>query len=212
MNSKEVLTSILERVKATRSAGRRPVVVLDLDATLFDNGPRSWVILSEFAEEAKSDVLRVALKGYRKDSLPYLLKDMFTEMGLQNDELLESASKFWFERFFTDAYQAHDKPMAGAPKFVNELYNEGATIVYLSGRDSPGMLVGCSASLREHGFPVGLTNTAVVLKPDLRPLMPLLKKMLVDLWRSSVRWCQPSTMNRAMLIYFIVSFLMPSMS
>ena len=27
-------------------------------------------------------------------------------------------------------------------------------------------LVGCSASLREHGFPVGLTNTAVVLKPD----------------------------------------------
>ena len=67
----------------------------------------------------------------------------------------KSASKFWFERFFTDAYQAHDIPMAGAPKFVNELYNEGATVVYLSGRDSPGMLVGCSASLREHGFPVG---------------------------------------------------------
>ena len=166
MNSKEVLTSILERVKATRSAGRRPVVVLDLDATLFDNGPRSWVILSEFAEEAQNDVLKVALNGYRKDSLPYLLKDMFTEMGLQDEELLKSASKFWFERFFTDAYQAHDMPMAGAPKFVNELYNEGATVVYLSGRDSPGMLVGCSASLREHGFPVGLTNTAVVLKPD----------------------------------------------
>ena len=89
MNSKEVLTSILERVKATRSAGRRPVVVLDLDATLFDNGPRSWVILSEFAEEAQNDVLKVALNGYRKDRLPYLLKDMFTEMGLDDEALLQ---------------------------------------------------------------------------------------------------------------------------
>ena len=34
---------------------------------------------------------------------------MFTEMGLDDEALLQSASKFWFERFFTDAYQAHDK-------------------------------------------------------------------------------------------------------
>ena len=165
MNSKEVLTSILERVKATRSAGRRPVVVLDLDATLFDNGPRSWVILSEFAEEAQNDVLKVALNGYRKDSLLTFSKICLPRWAFRMKNSSRVHLSFGSSGF-TDAYQAHDIPMAGAPKFVNELYNEGATVVYLSGRDSPGMLVGCSASLREHGFPVGLTNTAVVLKPD----------------------------------------------
>lgn len=166
MNSNAILTSILDRVKTTRAAGKRPVVVLDLDATLFDNGPRSWAILSEFAQATNNEVLAAALNGYRKENLPYLLSDMFAEMNIDDEELGKAASKFWFERFFTDAYQAHDIPMSGASKWVNELYSEGATIVYLSGRDSPGMLVGCSASLREHGFPVGLTNTAVVLKPD----------------------------------------------
>ena len=98
------------------------------------------------------------------------------EMGLEDEELIKAASKYWFERFFTDAYQAHDIPMVGAPKFVNELYSEGATVVYLSGRDSPGMLVGCAASLREHGFPVGLTNTAIVLKPDFETPDPVFKE------------------------------------
>ena len=176
MNSKDVLISVLDRVKATRASGKRPVVVLDLDATLFDNGARSWVILSEFAQETSNEVLQTALKGYRKEGLPYLLKDMFNEMGLEDEELIKAASKYWFERFFTDAYQAHDIPMVGAPKFVNELYSEGATVVYLSGRDSPGMLVGCAASLREHGFPVGLTNTAIVLKPDFETPDPVFKE------------------------------------
>ena len=39
-------------------------------------------------------------------------------------------------------------------------------MVYLTGRDVPGMLVGCAASLRAHGFPVGLNRTILLMKPD----------------------------------------------
>ncbi len=166
MNSHEVLQNIVSRARAVRSSGARPVVVFDLDATLFDNGPRSWHILSEFAEEAGSETLQAGLKNYRKEGLPYLLSDMFSEMGIDDEALAKAATAFWFKRFFTDEYQRLDVPMAGSVEFVNELFDLGATIVYLSGRDSPGMLVGCSESLRTHGYPVGLPFTAVVLKPD----------------------------------------------
>jgi hypothetical protein len=38
------------------------------------------------------------------------------------------------------------------------------TLVYLSGRDAPNMLVGCADALRRHQFPVGIPRTAIVLK------------------------------------------------
>ena len=43
---------------------------------------------------------------------------------------------------------------------------KGATVVYLSGRDSPGMLVGMFCIASRAWISGGLTNTAVVLKPD----------------------------------------------
>ena len=80
------------------------------------------------------------------------------------------------------------------PKFVNELYNEGATVV-IRGRDSPGMLVGVGSASRTR-FSRRLTNNVVVLKPDFETLMQRLKKTRADLWRSSGRLYQPSTTNR----------------
>ena len=65
----------------------------------------------------------------------------------------------------TDAIQRLDVPVAGAREFANEAFEGGATVVYLSGRDVPNMLVGCTESLRTHGFPVGLAHTVIVLKP-----------------------------------------------
>ena len=74
--------------------------------------------------------------------------------------------EYWFNRFFTDKYQEYDLPMEGSVAFVNTLYKAGATIAYLTGRDVPGMLVGCADSLRANGYPVGLIRTMMILKPD----------------------------------------------
>lgn len=180
MKSHEVLQNIIVRAREVRNAGERPVAVFDLDATLFDNGPRTWQILTEFAQEVSSEVLETALQNYRQEGLPYLLSDMFSEMGIDDEKLAKAATAFWFKRFFTDAYQSYDRPMTGSVEFVRELFQLGTTIVYLSGRDSPGMLVGCSESLRQHGYPVGLPFTSIVLKPDFETADEVFKEQACE--------------------------------
>lgn len=164
------LADVIARSK-NRIDGRSPVVVFDLDGTLFDNGPRTWQILVELAETEGHAALRRALDQMPRRDLPYLLRDTLRKAGLHEDPaLLERAGAFWKARFFTDEYQRFDEPLAGALKYAGALYEAGATIAYLSGRDAPNMLVGCAAALRRHGFPVGLPRTAIVLKHKFEDL------------------------------------------
>jgi phosphoglycolate phosphatase-like HAD superfamily hydrolase len=145
-----------------------PVVVFDLDATLFDNRPRTLEILMEYREAiaAEDPELADALLTLEIGSVHYLLTDTLKECGVYRADLVKEISAFWHERFFTDEYVACDVPMAGAPEYVRACYEAGAVIVYLTGRDIPGMLVGTVAKLRDDGFPIAVAGTELILKPD----------------------------------------------
>ncbi len=163
----QVVDSAVEKVKSCSARGAKPpVVVFDLDGTLFDNGPRTWQILLDFAEHEGNTELRRRLDQAPRTRLPYLLQDTLTSLQVTDPAIIERAQKFWMDRFFTDDQQSHDIPIAGALALVRAQYEAGATIVYLSGRDVPNMLVGVCQSLRAHGFPVGLARTVIVLKPS----------------------------------------------
>ncbi|MCP4502952.1 MAG: haloacid dehalogenase-like hydrolase [Deltaproteobacteria bacterium] len=162
----QLLDSVLSPTLAALEKGERPVVVFDLDATLFDNGPRTWQILLELSEHQDLPELRKAVDKMPRTCLPYLLKDTLSNIGFGDEDFGKIAFKFWFERFFTDDYQRYDEPLPGAVHFAKELYEKGAHLVYLTGRDSPGMLAGCASSLRQQGFPVGQVRTNMILKPD----------------------------------------------
>lgn len=85
--------------------------------------------------------------------------------GISSEELRELGAQFWKERFFVDAYMKYDVPVVGACEFVQACYQAGASIVYLTGRDLPNMALGTFASLRDHGFPIGVVGTSLVTKP-----------------------------------------------
>lgn len=165
-SAKSILDDLLARTRTLRAEKRSAVVVFDLDHTLFDNGPRTWQLLLEFAEAKGNARLRAALDELPHVGLPYLLSETLARCGFDDEALAKEAFAFWKDRFFTDEYQRFDLPLKGAVEFVRTLFEAGATIVYLSGRDAPGMLVGCAASLRHYGFPVGLARTTLVLKHD----------------------------------------------
>lgn len=165
------VTDIVLRVQQHNSAGsdplkRKPVLVFDLDGTLFDNGPRTWRILSDFAQAHGHDALKEALNASTRERLPYLLKETLGNLGVTDAAVVSSAAAYWKSRFFTDGDQQYDIPIQGALALAMGCYDAGATLVYLSGRDVPNMLIGVCSSLRSHGFPVGLARTVVVLKPD----------------------------------------------
>jgi hypothetical protein len=145
-----------------------PVVVFDLDGTLFDNRPRTRAILSELAEVWRT---RYPEAGARLLRLPeiemaYLLTDTLNRLGLTDAERVAEAQVFWRDRFFADEHLQHDVPLAGAVEFAKDCYEAGAILVYLTGRDLPLMGIGSFRSLRDHGFPIGVPGTELVLKPD----------------------------------------------
>jgi hypothetical protein len=145
-----------------------PVLVFDLDGTLFDNRPRSHAILQELAThwEKPHPELATRLGRLRAEEMAYLLSDSLARVGLTDAERVAEATAFWKERFFADEHLRHDVPVAGAAEFAKACYDAGAILVYLTGRDLPLMGIGSFRSLRDHGFPIGVPGTELVLKPD----------------------------------------------
>ena len=163
----DVLRQVLAILSDWR-AERPPVVVFDLDATLFDNRQRTLEILMEYREEIAADDPDLADALLRLDvpEIDYLLTDTLKACGIYRADLVKAISVFWHDRFFTDEYIACDVAMAGAPEYVRACYEAGAVLVYLTGRDIPGMLAGTVAKLRDDGFPIAVAGTELILKPD----------------------------------------------
>lgn len=162
-----LLQGLVERCRS-RPRGAAPVIVFDLDGTLFDNRPRTAHILRELAPllRGRDDDAAEKLAGARGSDMAYLLTDSLANLGVTRTEVVAEAETFWRERFFVDGYLKYDEPLAGAVPFARDCYEAGAILVYFTGRDLPLMGVGTFASLRDSGFPIGVVGTELVLKPD----------------------------------------------
>lgn len=163
----ELLRGVVERVRA---ADKRctPLIVFDLDGTLLDNRPRTCAILHELAERWLSARPEHAelLRAAEHERLEYLLADNLRLLGIQDELAVNEALDYWKSRFFYDDLLYHDVPLDGSVGFAKACYDAGATLVYFTGRDLPNMALGTFASLRDHGFPIGVPGTELVLKPD----------------------------------------------
>jgi hypothetical protein len=166
-----VLRDLLERIGSWTQdeRARAPVVVFDLDSTLYDNRPRTLEILMQYREEILDEQPEVAdaLGTLTAERIEYLLSDTLRGCGITGAALVADITRYWHDRFFTDDYLQHDAPLDGAPEYVRACHESGAIIVYLTGRDIPGMFLGTIASLRDCGFPIGVAGVELVLKPDV---------------------------------------------
>lgn len=175
---KALLDQIVDRCKSNGTA-RTPVVVFDLDGTLMDNRPRTATILRELGaawRDRHPDVAK-ALTSAKPEDLAYLLTDTLGRLGVRHTDLVREAEIFWRDRFFTDAYLAHDVEVPGAAAFARACYDAGGILVYFTGRDLPLMGLGSFASLRDLGFPIGVPGTELVLKPDAQMPDEAFKRM-----------------------------------
>jgi hypothetical protein len=164
-----LLRRVVERAREQRGASAvPPVVVFDLDGTLMDNRPRSAAILAELAREWSASRPDIAsrLAAARPDELAYLFNESLQRLGISDTALVDEAVAFWRKRFFHDSYLSHDVEVPGAVGFARAVYEAGALVVYLTGRDLPLMGLGSWSSLRDLGFPIGVVGTELVCKPD----------------------------------------------
>jgi hypothetical protein len=162
-----LLRAIIERARERSGAAACPVIVFDLDGTLIDNRPRVVAILHELGEHWRTThpVAAERCLAATVDDIGYGVIDNLKRLGVDEAWLHDEGLSFWKQRFFTDHYQMHDVEIRGAVAFARACHDAGALLVYLTGRDLPGMAIGTFKSLRDLGFPIGTMGTKLVTKP-----------------------------------------------
>lgn len=170
MASSPISSRILQQVEHAKTRGVDPLVVMDLDGTLYNNAVRTLRILQEFAHLHATDYpdITAAVDGLASGDMAYKVEETLRRVGVQDQAVLRHVERFWGERFFTNAYVVYDLPAAGAVQFVERVHQAGAVPVYLTGRDAPNMLLGTLTALQRDGFPVGTVDTRIILKDDFK--------------------------------------------
>lgn len=175
-----VLSDILEKAGKAQREGELPVVIFDLDGTLFHTGFRSKQIFLEYAHDQGDTILESKVNSIDPVAMKYRVRKTLTESGITDSTVLKAMIDSWRTKFFSDDYLKYDEHLPGSVKFVNALHDSGALIIYLTGRDAPGMLLGTTASLQEHGFPVGIAGTELIMKPERYMKTYLFKKLTLS--------------------------------
>ena len=175
------LARVLDRARA-RTAGEHALVVLDLDSTLYDTRPRSRAILREWAAAHRDGhpVAAERILAMSPAAQVYGLEPTLRNAGVDDEAVHDEVVAFWQDRFFTDAYCRHNVPFAGALEYARALHDQGLFLVYLTGRDAPGMLVGTTECLRRDGFPIGVAGSLLLMKPDFRTRDVAFKASVLD--------------------------------
>jgi beta-phosphoglucomutase-like phosphatase (HAD superfamily) len=162
------LALVAATVDSVRAAGRLPIVLFDIDGTLLDPAARHQAIFRRYAEEhpGEAAALRAGLERLPRSRYAYAPESTLARMGIADTALVRRVKREWVRHFFSNEYLDEDTPLPGATAYVNGLWERGAFIIYLTGRDLPRMLEGTAASLRDRGFPVARPRVSLVLKPD----------------------------------------------
>jgi hypothetical protein len=164
----QALTDLLDRVSASAKAGVTPLVLFDLDDTLFDTAPRTVRILKEFAADPASAKYPQAagLAGLTSAQVRFSLVDTARAAGVTDPATLDEMTKFWAARFFDNAYLPEDAANPGAVDFVKTVVARGGVPVYFTGRWE-AMRPGTEAALKKAGFPAPDGKTVrLEMKPD----------------------------------------------
>ncbi len=182
-NQNNKLETVISSIQEKTAKQISTVAIFDLDGTLFDNRPRTVFIMREIAAnfEDRLPELSHAMENYKDISLvEYSLDDTLKNIGVNDPKEITFIKKEWDKKFFTDDYQRYDIPIAGASSYVQRVYNAGATVIYLTGRDAGRMLVGMTESLRMFGFPVGIVGTMTLVKKVVEESDEVFKSEIVS--------------------------------
>ncbi len=157
----------LARIADANRRRLHPVVVLDLDLTLVENGPRTRAVLAGWLADKGAPEAALAL--VQSMPLVFSIRDnlgrLIDLLDGDRDAHLADGFAHWRRAFFDPAYLVHDEAMPGAVDAVAQMAQAGATIVYLTAR--PGaMAAATTAHLFALGFPAADAGAVLVTKTD----------------------------------------------
>ncbi|HEY9722143.1 MAG TPA: HAD family hydrolase [Oscillatoriaceae cyanobacterium] len=145
------LATVLAEDGRLAAKHQHPIVVFDLDDTLFATADRNLAIIKEWAATPDGAPYRQKLDALTRDQIPYDIDGVLEANGVPAKDM-PAITTFWAKRFFTSDYVKYDRPEPGAVDYVRAVLKSGAQVVYLTGRPS-SMEPGTRAALIKAGFP-----------------------------------------------------------
>jgi len=147
----DVLARVRARVAEVKASGQTPIVIFDLDDTLFDTRYRTAALLEDYHRthgEPRLELVPV-------ETVHYDLEDTLADLGFNAHEIEGQTytairGDVW-PKFFKGENLLLDKPVPGAVEAVNSLAAD-ALIVYLTGRKT-FVSDFSERALAQHGFP-----------------------------------------------------------
>ena len=164
---------ILNRIKdLALHKGTHPLVVFDLDSTLFDVSTRLEKVLIDIGleprlQETFPNVVPhfKNIKTKRKD---WGFVEVLKRAGVDHNhyDLFHLVRELWIEKFFSNNYIHYDVPYEGSVEFVQKVDELKVTIVYLTGRDYHRMEIGSRDVLKKWKFPLDDKRSKLIMKPE----------------------------------------------
>lgn len=167
------MSEIVDEILAESAEQRRPLVIFDLDSTLFNVSLRTQAIVETFARDPEMQMrfpneVRF-LSNFQILARDWGLKQALERAGFKSsEEFGKTIRDFWRSRFFSSEYLHHDRPYEGSREGVDRLHRAGADILYLTGRDEKNMKSGTVESLKYWGFPLKFKDNRtanLIMKP-----------------------------------------------
>ncbi|HPQ81372.1 MAG TPA: hypothetical protein PLZ86_06565, partial [bacterium] len=162
---------MLDAIRAAWGSGKRPVVAVDIDDTLFASSKRAKRILSDFLSEWMPGSSWVAdfVSKYIPSQVEYGPNHILSQAGLGH---LGFGNTFndYFSRRFMGPEEAHRISVRqGALNVLLALQSLGVRIIYMSGRsDNPYVRNDTAYQLKALGFPVDDFGVELVMRQDLQ--------------------------------------------
>lgn len=147
-------TKILDDIEKLVTKTPNPLLLFDIDDTLFSTVTREIRIWREYGE--KYDVPKLRNFPERPIKSWDLKEVMVDQLGLDLDwfqDHRDALRFFWKERFFSNEYVQYDTPLPGASDYLRALHQGGGHIFYITGRNREEMEKGTKAILKKYGFP-----------------------------------------------------------
>jgi hypothetical protein len=135
--------------------GENPCCIFDLDSTLLNSRGRSLRILEKFAavQGQRFPGLAERVRSIQHDELGYSVFSALEGTDFLTPLLRRDLKRFWGKRFFSSCWCEADFPIPGAPDYVRACRSAGASILYVTARDTPQMEEGTRRCLEREGFP-----------------------------------------------------------
>ena len=167
------INEVIDEILAEANEHRRPLVIFDLDSTLYNVSLRTQAIVDAFVRDPEMRV-RFAKETGILSTLKISARDWGLRQALErtgfhgSDEFRRTIREFWRSRFFSSEFLHADRPYPGSREGVARLHSAGAEILYLTGRDERNMKSGTIESLNNWGFPLRIIDGApenLIMKP-----------------------------------------------